>query len=59
MTIMFIFRVLDSLAARILSLSARAKQGPFNGKIRAANESDARKMNIITIITDFCELTAT
>ena len=28
-------------------------KGQFTGKIRAANESYARKMNIITIITHF------
>ena len=58
-TIMFIFRVKDSFAARILPLSGRAKQGRFNGKERAANESFARKMNIITIITYFCEFSST
>ena len=29
------------------------------GKIRASNESYARKMNIITIITHFCKFTLT
>ena len=32
-------------------------KGRFNGKVRAANESYARKMNIITIITHFYEFT--
>ena len=40
-------------------LSAQAKQGRFNGKVRAANESYARKMNVITIITHYCEFTST
>ena len=31
----------------------------LNGKVRAANESYARKMNIITIITHFCGFTST
>ena len=34
-------------------------KGRFNGKLRAADESYARKMNIITIITHFCEFTST
>ena len=50
-TIMFILRGEDSFAARILSLSARAKRGTI--MIRVANESFALKMNIITIITHF------
>ena len=48
---MFIFEGEDSFAARILSLSARAKRGTI--MIRVANESFARKMNINTIITHF------
>ena len=31
----------------------------FNGKVRAANKYYARKMNIITIITHFCEFAST
>ena len=50
-TIMFILRAEDSFAARILSLSARAKRGTI--MIRVANESFALKMSITAIITHF------
>ena len=50
---MFILREEDSFAARILSLSVPSEARDDNDKIRVANESFARKMNIITIITHF------
>ena len=59
MTIMFILRASDSFAARILSLSADQRKDQFNGKIRGADASYARKMNIITIFTHFCKFTPT
>ena len=40
-------------------IGPRESKGRFNGKVRAANESYALKMNIITIITHFCEFTST
>ena len=36
--------------SHILSLSAQVKQGATNVEIRAANESYAQKINIITIV---------
>ena len=43
----------------MIHLRPERSKGRFNGKVRAANESDARKMNIIAIITHFCESTST
>ena len=53
---MFNLRAQDSFVVHILSLSAQAKRGLLNGKIRAADESYAQEMNIITIIIKSCKL---
>ena len=45
---MFIFRAEDSFAALTLPLNCFARAD--NGKMRAANESYALKMNIIVIL---------
>ena len=48
---MFILRAEDSFAARIFVIIGPSEARDDNDNIRVANESFARKMNIITIIT--------
>ena len=53
-TITFILRAIHLWPASCHYRPGQSKDR-FNGKVRAANESYSRKMNIITIITHFCE----